>query len=69
MSIKKTDCELESDKFEIVSKSSNYNDNGTVLCKTGKMFHEDSLISNITARCDEDANWSFNSSKLHCYRG
>jgi len=60
-------CELESDMFKVVSNSSNYNDNGTILCKTGRMFYEDSLISNITARCDENANWSFNSSKLHCY--
>ena len=55
--------------FKVDRKSSNYNDNGTVLCKVGKMFHEDSLISNIAARCDENAEWSFNSSKLHCYRG
>ena len=58
-----------SDKFEIVSKSSHYNNNGTVLCKVGKMFYEDSLISNTTARCNENANWSFNSSKLRCYKG
>ena len=55
--------------FRVDSNSSSYNDNGTVLCKTGKMFYEDSLISNITARCNESATWSFNSSKLHCYRG
>ena len=66
---KKTDCELVSDKFKIVSKSSHYNDNGTVLCKVGKMFYEDSLISNITARCNESAKWSFNLTKLHCYKG
>ena len=66
---KKTDCELVSNKFKIVSKSSHYNVNGTVLCKVGKMFYENSLILNITARCDESATWYFNSSELHCYRG
>ena len=39
------------------------------MCKVGKMFYEDSLISNTTARCNENANWSFDSSKLSCYRG
>ena len=33
------------------------------------MFYEDSLISNTTTRCNENANWSFNSSKLSCYKG
>ena len=33
------------------------------------MFYKDSLISNTTARCNESANWSINSSGLHCYKG
>ena len=64
-----TDCELVSDKFKVVSKSSNYNDIGTILCKNGHMFYEDSFISNITARCNETAEWDFDSAKLHCLKG
>ena len=69
VAFKNTDCELKSDKFKIVSKSSQYNYNGTVLCKKGKMFYEKSFISNITARCNETAEWDFNSAKLHCLKG
>ena len=65
----KTDCELVSDKFKVVSKSSHLNDNGTVLCKNGQMFYEESFIPNITARCNKNAEWDFNSTNLHCLKG
>ena len=52
-----------------MSNSSHYNDIGTVLCKNGQMFYEDSFISNISARCNENAEWDFNSTKLNCYKG
>ena len=52
-----------------MSKSSEHNDKGTVFCKNGHMFYKDSFISNRTATCDENANWSFNSTNLHCYKG
>ena len=64
-----TDCELVSDKFKVVSKSSNYNDIGTILCKNGQMFYEDSFISNTTARCNKSAEWEFSSTNLICYKG
>ena len=64
-----SDCELESDKFKVVSKSSQLNDNGTVFCKNGHMFYEDSFVTNRTAVCDKNAKWSFNSTNLHCYKG
>ena len=63
------DCELVSDKFKVVSKSSQYNDNGTVLCKNGQMFYEESFILSIGAKCNESAEWDFNSAKLHCLEG
>ena len=65
----KTDCKLESDKYKVVSNSSHYNSKGTVLCKNGHMFYEDFFISNITAKCEKNAEWSFNSTKLHCLNG
>ena len=52
-----------------MSKSSRYNDIGTILCKIGQMFYEDSFISNISARCNENAEWDFNSANLKCYKG
>ena len=52
-----------------MSKSSHYNDNGTVMCKNGQMFYEDSFIPNISARCNENAVWDFNSNKLQCVNG
>ena len=64
-----TDCLLESDKFKVVSKSSHYNDKGAVFCKKGHMFYEVSFIPNITALCDKNAKWSFNSINLHCHEG
>ena len=64
-----TDCELVSDKFKLVSKSSRYNDNGTVLCKNGQMFYEDFFISNISARCNKNAEWDFDLTNLNCYKG
>ena len=64
-----TDCELVSDKFKVESKSSQYNDNGTLLCKNGQMFYKDFFISNITARCNENAKWDFDSTNLNCYKG
>ena len=64
-----TDCELISENFKIVSKSSQFNDIGKVLCKSGNMFYEDSLVTNRTAICDKNAKWSFNSTNLHCYEG
>ena len=64
-----TDCELVSDKFKLESKSSHYNDIGTVLCKNGQMFYKNSFIPNKTARCNETAEWNFDSTNLNCYRG
>ena len=39
------------------------------MCRNGQMFYEDSPVPNITAVCDENAEWSFKSEKTHCYRG
>ena len=64
-----TGCELVSDKFKVVSKSSQHNDIATVLCKIGQMFYKESFISSISARCNESAEWDFNSAKLHCLKG
>ena len=52
-----------------MSKSSEHNDKGTVFCKNGHMFYKNSFNPKITATCDENANWSFDSTNLHCYRG
>jgi len=61
-------CELVSDRFKVVSDSSSYKENGTVLCKNGQMFNDDLPSSDIKAWCNENAVWSFKSEKLHCYR-
>ena len=42
---------------------------GTVLCKNGQMFYEESFILSIGAKCNESAEWDFNSAKLHCLKG
>ena len=52
-----------------MSKSSQYNDIGTILCKNGQMFYKDSFISNVTTRCNEIAEWDFDSSNLNCLKG
>ena len=33
------------------------------------MFYEESFVSSISARCNENAVWDFNSNKLHCVNG
>ena len=33
------------------------------------MFYKDSFISNITARCNETAEWDFDSTNLNCFKG
>ena len=69
MKKKQTDCELVNDTFKVVSESSNYDDTGTLFCRSGQMFYDGSPVSNITARCDESATWSFDSEKVRCYTG